>query len=373
MFHKPLIWPIILAFLLISIGLVVFVLAKIPADTPEPVATETPSPTPTEEPTTGEPPLATTQTFDSQSLAAANDAFTFTTTIPVDWVAEAIPEIEAINLYDPAAPGDTNLEKSQVFIRYFRANTFLTLSTVTIHTQSDRTLNGRPARTYEIEKLSSVADFAHQPSWRNDRHTVTDIRAIDASPSIFYVLARRPDLDSSVYETFLTSFDTTPNPGLADPINDWQNRITKKPFGLYAEPGNSPVDPEHFTGYHTAVDVEYEDSLDDIPVYAITDGEVVVARTASGYGGVVLVKHTLNNETIYGVYGHLDPAQLPAVGAQVRRGDQLGILGEGYTAETDTERKHLHFGLRREPLAIAGYVQSESELVDWYDPTIFYN
>lgn len=48
-------------------------------------------------------------------------------------------------------------------------------------------------------------------------------------------------------------------PKIVLPIAEFEKRITKKPFGIYITPQNSPVQPERFTGYHTGVDVEYED------------------------------------------------------------------------------------------------------------------
>ncbi|KKQ38871.1 MAG: Exopolysaccharide biosynthesis protein, sugar transferase domain protein [Candidatus Moranbacteria bacterium GW2011_GWC2_37_73] len=41
-----------------------------------------------------------------------------------------------------------------------------------------------------------------------------------------------------------------------DPLDNALSRITKKPFGIYVNPKNSPVNPERFTGYHSAVDLE---------------------------------------------------------------------------------------------------------------------
>jgi hypothetical protein len=58
------------------------------------------------------------------------------------------------------------------------------------------------ARRYDIEKNAGVADFADQPSWRNERHVVTDFRAGDGYTR-YFVVAANPDLDPKVYETFL--------------------------------------------------------------------------------------------------------------------------------------------------------------------------
>lgn len=59
------------------------------------------------------------------------------------------------------------------------------------------------------------------------------------------------------------------------PINDFFQRITKKPFGIFITPKNSPVQPEKFMGYHTGVDIEYGDITGDVPVYAIANGQVI--------------------------------------------------------------------------------------------------
>lgn len=131
--------------------------------------------------------------------------YDFDLSMPLGWRAESISAVEAISLYDPQAAGESDLEKSQIFIRYFRANKFLTLDTVTIHSRQELIVGGRPAVRYDIEKKPAAPTFPSQPSWRNKRHLVTDIRLSDASPSIFYVIASRPDLDPAIYQAILDS------------------------------------------------------------------------------------------------------------------------------------------------------------------------
>jgi len=172
-------------------------------------------------------------------------------------------------------------------------------------------------------------------------------------------------------QTTATMTPTTPE--LVEPIAEFKERITLKPFGIYITPENSPVQPERFTGYHTAVDVEYTDTNEDVPVFAISDGEVVLSRTVSGYGGVTIIRHEIKGEDFDVMYAHLDPDSLPTAGDTVVAGEQVGILGEGNTAETDFERKHLHFGMQPVgKLDLRGYVQTESELENWYDPAGFF-
>lgn len=315
-------------------------------------------------------PLPAYKAIAARRVPGAAAAFAFTASIPPSWEIEAVPHIEALNIYDPAATGEGTLEKSQIFIRFFRANTFLTLSTVTVLERTPETVNGRPAVTYVIEKKPGIPDFPGQPSWRNRRHRVTDVRVTDQNPSVFYVFAKRPDLPDSIFTEFLASLagdGFTETAALYYPIANFTRGITKKPFGIFVSPGNSPVSPERFTGFHTGVDVEAEPGIET--VVAIADGRVVLARNASGYGGVVAIRHTIRGEHVLAVYGHLDPTALPAVGAAVRAGSSIGALGKAFSAETDFERGHLHFGIYRgEDTNIQGYVPTKEALERWNDP-----
>lgn len=161
---------------------------------------------------------------------------------------------------------------------------------------------------------------------------------------------------------------------LAAPTMEFKQRVTKKPFGIYITKQNSPVQPERFTGYHTGADAEYEDVSADVPVFAAADGTVVLSKTASGYGGVLMIEIDLNDAKRTILYGHIRPSSLPKVGQKVSRGMQIGLLGTGYSSETDGERRHLHFAvLSDNRLDIKGYVQAKSELSGWIDPLSLYN
>lgn len=189
----------IIAFVLLAALAVVFgVFSKKPA--PEIVRIDS-TPSPTVQPSTA----PTSKTIQAQDIKNADPAFTFTANIPTKWQVEAVPAIQALNVYDPIAAGTSNLEKSQIFIRFFKANDFLTLSTVNIYAEKDLKFNNRPAVEYDIEKKEGIAAFPNQPAWRSERHFVTDIRATDTSPFVFYVIAKRPELDQRVYKDFLQS------------------------------------------------------------------------------------------------------------------------------------------------------------------------
>ena len=97
------------------------------------------------------------------------------------------------------------------------------------------------------------------------------------------------------------------------------------------------------------------------------------ASTASGYGGVVSIQHQINGQNYMAIYGHLNPASLIKNNSTVKAGQKIGILGEGFSNETDEERKHLHFSLRLgNNLNLAGYVKNKIDLDNWVDPLLLY-
>lgn len=161
---------------------------------------------------------------------------------------------------------------------------------------------------------------------------------------------------------------------LADPVADFKSRVTKKPFGIYITHQNSPIQPERFTGYHTGADAEYQDVTADVPVYAVTDGTVVLSETASGYGGVLMLEIEINGAKHNVLYGHIRPSSLPKIRTTVTKGEQIALLGTGYSSETDGERRHLHFAVLSDTrLDIKGYVSKKADLSGWIDPLSFFN
>lgn len=163
-----------------------------------------------------------------------------------------------------------------------------------------------------------------------------------------------------------------PASAVAFPLAGFASRITKKPFGIHIIPATSPVQPERFSGYHTGADAETtaDEAAIDIPVFSITDGKIVLKRTMSGYGGVVMIEHVVSGETVTALYGHMRLSSISkSVGDAVQKGEQIAVLGTGFSAETDGERKHLHFGLRQgRSTGSRGYVSSEAQLAQWVDP-----
>ena len=163
-----------------------------------------------------------------------------------------------------------------------------------------------------------------------------------------------------------------PDPfSLVPPMNNADKRVTKKPFGIHITTATSPVQPERFAGYHTAVDFEMlsEDEYDaDTPINVICDGALVRKQTASGYGGYAVQRCTINGGDVMVIYGHLDILRITDE-VDLAPGDFLGYLGAHESTQTDGERKHLHLGIHKgTEINIKGYVSTESQLDGWLDP-----
>lgn len=146
------------------------------------------------------------------------------------------------------------------------------------------------------------------------------------------------------------------------PTDDYLARRTFKAFGEQIA--------DRFSGYHVGDDIEFADVADEVPVYAIADGVVVQMREVSGYGGFALIDHG----DVNAIYGHIDlGASTLAPGDQVTKGQVIARLGDGETAETDGERKHLHFGLYTGgSTRINGYESTEAAVKNWINPQDYF-
>ncbi|QQS22968.1 M23 family metallopeptidase [bacterium] len=163
-------------------------------------------------------------------------------------------------------------------------------------------------------------------------------------------------------------------PEIAMPISQAEQRITKKSYGTYVTPQNSPVSPEVFTGYHTGADFEVFDTEanTDVDVNAICDGELLRKTTATGYGGYALQSCNIEGKAVTVVYGHMRLSSISAkVGNTLTAGEKIGVLGTGYSNETSNERKHLHLSIHvGTSVDIRGYVQGKAALSAWMDPKV---
>lgn len=306
-------------------------------------------------------------------FAKFNPAFRFAGEVSAGYDVEFIPQSEAVNIFDPNFNNGvtSNFEKSQIFIKYFKADKFLTLSTVDIIEKQPDNINGHPAVRYEIIKKPQAINFPNQPLWRSSQHDLVDIRLNKEGQTFFYVFTRNPSFPKDDFEKFINSLKFHNDRGsFVYPVTQPEKRISKKPFGIKVSPGNSPIKPERFSGYHAGTDFEIlpGEELKDVEIYAVCGGELLTMQTADGYGGLATQLCQLDDEQITIVYGHIDTkSAVIKIGQYIYPGQKIALLGdEG--PETDGARKHLHLGILRDRNDIRGYVQDAGELSKWHNP-----
>ena len=143
--------------------------------------------------------------LESIDFSKINSEFLFSAEIPKEFEVKYIPQLKAVNIYNPNLQGENDIEKSQIYITFFKADRFLTLNTVEI-TQRDAVLiKGHEAILYEITKKAGVPNFSGQPSWRNFKHKATDIRLSKNSLTYFYSFAYNPNLPENIFNDFINS------------------------------------------------------------------------------------------------------------------------------------------------------------------------
>ena len=86
----------------------------------------------------------------------------------------------------------------------------------------------------------------------------------------------------------------------------------------------------------------------DTPVHAVLEGEVVTAINDAGdkeYGGLIILKHEVDQFSFYSLYGHLSVKSATArkVGERIKKGDYIASLGDIH--ENGNWPPHLHFEL----------------------------
>lgn len=151
---------------------------------------------------------------------------------------------------------------------------------------------------------------------------------------------------------------------MAYPVDDWEIVQNGGEFGNERKEGV----------YHLGADV-MKKAGDN--VYALMDGTVRHIGIHSRFGTVILIEHTINNENIVSLYGHLRGIDVEiSEGQKITKGQLIGHIGAA-GAENGYWAEHLHFGIRK-----GSYVDtnvewvywgmgSTDELSNWYDPAIF--
>jgi len=171
--------------------------------------------------------------------------------------------------------------------------------------------------------------------------------------------------------------EPAPTPTVYYPLPNYPPRVTERVYGTYyskAKSGELACGGQ-FSGYHNGDDLEATPAEIDqeVPVFAIADGKVREFNRINGYGGLLIIEHTIAGQTMTANYGHVDLNQPKVtVGGTVKAGQVAAYLGAHCSSETDGERKHLHFSLHKGTIIdVKGYVQSQAALAEWLNPKEF--
>ncbi|MDR1498743.1 MAG: peptidoglycan DD-metalloendopeptidase family protein [Rickettsiales bacterium] len=92
--------------------------------------------------------------------------------------------------------------------------------------------------------------------------------------------------------------------------------------------------------YHIGIDLHVPVG---IKLHAPLEGKVVVSEYEDGvtnYGGMIVLKHDINDSVFYSLYGHLNRDTLPKIGNIVKKGEVFGKIGDTY--ENGSWSPHLH-------------------------------
>lgn len=120
------------------------------------------------------------------------------------------------------------------------------------------------------------------------------------------------------------------------------------PEGTWTKTSDWGYRSDPFTGettYHAGTDYA---AADGTPIYAAADGRVVWAEFNGGYGGLIIIEHTVQGEAVRSVYAHMWEHGIHVQeGQTVTAGTHIGDVG----SSGRSTGAHLHFEIRPAPPA----------------------
>lgn len=115
------------------------------------------------------------------------------------------------------------------------------------------------------------------------------------------------------------------------PSGTW---VTTNRFGWRSDPFTGEPD------FHSGTDLA---AVDGTPIFAVADGVVSYADFSAGYGGLIIIEHTIGGQRIASAYAHMwQNGIYVTAGDRVVGGQQIGDVG----SSGKSTGAHLHFEIR---------------------------
>lgn len=154
-----------------------------------------------------------------------------------------------------------------------------------------------------------------------------------------------------VAETILTTLTTSASPAAGDTAVPAAQTVAAEssrvvfpvPEGTWVltseyGPRVHPITGEN--SFHTGTDFAAPDGT---PILAAADGTVTIAEFSGGYGGLIVIEHQIDGQTVATAYGHMwEHGIHVTAGHQVAAGQHIGDIG----SSGNSTGPHLHFEVR---------------------------
>ncbi|MDF1480308.1 M23 family metallopeptidase [Leifsonia sp. H3M29-4] len=150
-----------------------------------------------------------------------------------------------------------------------------------------------------------------------------------------------------VAEAILTALtrraETAPGGTPLGGVPETSTLVFPLPNGTWVNTSDFGWRTDPFTGeraFHSGTDWA---AADGTPILALADGVVSHAGLSSGYGGLIIIEHTIGGERIASAYAHMwESGILVSVGDRVVAGQHIGNVG----SSGRSTGAHLHFEIR---------------------------